>query len=72
MTVGEVIKSRRIALGLSQVELGERLGVGKGKIEKWECGDVEDIPLSKLQTMATLFRIKPSELIEDENVDSCS
>lgn len=70
MSVGEMIKHQRIAYGLSQAELGERLGVGKGKIEKWECGCVEDIPLSKIQAMAKLFNIKPSKLIEDEGVAS--
>ncbi len=72
MSVGELIKSQRIAYGLTQAELGDRLGVGKRRIEKWESGYVADIPLSKVQTMAKLFGITTSWLINDEIVDSCN
>lgn len=30
---------RRKALGISQVQLGERLGVADRLVNKWECGD---------------------------------
>ena len=69
MTVGEMIKSQRIACGLSLDDLSERLGVAKGKIEKWECGYVDDMSLSKIISIAKLFKIKPSKLIEEDVVD---
>lgn len=64
MTVGEKIKARRKALGLTQTELGERLGVQKNAVSKWECGRVEDIPASKLKAMAALFGVPPSYLMD--------
>lgn len=66
MTVGEKIKAERKALGLTQTELGEKLGVRKNAVSKWECGRVDDIPGSKIKAMAALFGVTPSYLIDDE------
>lgn len=66
MTVAEKIKSLRKANGLTQTELGDRLGVKKNAVSKWECGRVEDIPVSKLKMMAELFDVAPSYFIDDD------
>ena len=66
MTLGEKIRRYRKGLGLTQTELGERLGVKTNAVSKWECGRVEDIPTSKIKAMAVLFNVPVSELIDDE------
>ena len=66
MTVGEKIKSLRESMDFTQTELGERLGVKKNAVSKWECGRVEDIPSSKIKAMAILFNVPPSYLIDEE------
>lgn len=68
MTVGEKIKEQRKNLGLTQTELGEKLGVQKNAVSKWETGRVDDIPGSKIKAMAALFGVTPSYLIDDEAV----
>lgn len=70
MTVGEKIKEQRKALGLTQTELGEKLGVQKNAVSKWETGRVDDIPGSKIKAMAALFGVTPSYLIDDEAAPS--
>lgn len=69
MTVGEKIKGQRKQLGLTQTELGEKLGVQKNAVSKWETGRVDDIPGSKIRAMAALFGVSPSYLIDDEEAD---
>lgn len=66
MRVGDKIKSLRKAKGLTQTELGERVGVKKNAVSKWECGRVEDIPTSMIKALASLFDVPPSYLIDDE------
>lgn len=66
MTMGQKIKYHRKRLGLTQTELGERLGVEKNAVSKWECGRVESISASKIRTMAQLFGVAFSYLIDDE------
>ena len=66
MTLGEKIKMHRKQLNLTQTELGERLGVQKNAVSKWECGRVADIPTSKIKAMAQLFDVRPSYLMGEE------
>lgn len=65
MTVAERIKTLRKKAGLTQTELGEKLGVKKNAVSKWECGRVEEIPSSKIKAMAALFQVPASSLIDD-------
>lgn len=66
MTVGEKIKSLRKSIGLTQTELGQRVGVQKNAVSKWECGRVEDIPTSTIKLLANLFGVPASYLIDDD------
>lgn len=66
MTVGEKIKSLRKQIGLTQTELGQKVGVQKNAVSKWECGRVEDIPTSTIKQLASLFNVPASYLIDDD------
>lgn len=74
MSIGDKIKQLRKAHNLNQTELGERLGVKTNAVSKWECGRVEDIPMSKIRAMAVLFSVPISYLIDDakENTPSAA
>ncbi|WP_066455049.1 helix-turn-helix domain-containing protein [Anaerotruncus rubiinfantis] len=67
MTIGSKIRVLRKALGLTQTELGERLGVKTNAVSKWECGRVEDIPMSKIKAMSVLFNVPTSYLIDADD-----
>lgn len=69
MTVGEKIKTLRKSIGLTQTELGQRVGVQKNAVSKWECGRVEDIPTSTIKQLASLFDVPASYLIDDDAQD---
>lgn len=66
MTTGDKIKLLRKSKGMTQSELGERLGVKKNAVSKWECGRVEDIPAGKIKMMAEIFEVPTSYLIDAE------
>ena len=68
MTVGEKIKALRKSIGLTQTELGQRVGVQKNAVSKWECGRVEDIPTSTIKQLANLFNVPASYLIDSDSV----
>ena len=66
MPIGDRIRALRKAKGLNQTELGNRLGVKTNAVSKWECGRVEDIPMSKVKAMAALFNVPVSYLMDEE------
>lgn len=70
MKIGDKIRMLRKQKGLTQTELGEKLGVKTNAVSKWECGRVEDIPMSKVKAMSVLFDVTPSFLIDDEQLPS--
>ena len=70
MTTGNKIRHLRKAAKLTQTELGDKLGVKKNAVSKWECGRVDDIPASKIKAMANLFGVPVSYLIDDEEPGS--
>ena len=76
MTVGQRIAQKRKELGLSQEALGDRLGVSRQSIYKWESDSA--LPeVEKLITLAKLFGVSVGWLLgveEDaapEAVPSC-
>lgn len=63
MSIGDRIKEARKKAGLTQVELSERIGVRHSAIHKYETGIVENIPVSKLQKIASALDIPMSYLL---------
>ena len=71
MTLGQRIAERRKMLGLSQEGLGEKLGVSRQAISKWESdGAVPEI--DKLITLSRLFSVSVGWLLGVEEQSSAS
>lgn len=66
MKLGEKILNYRKKLGLSQEELGEKVGVSRQTVSKWEIG--QTIPeLEKIILLSKEFGITIDELVQEEN-----
>lgn len=70
MEMGEYIKKLRTGENkygkkMTQEELGKMLkpSVGRGAINKWELGNVENIRRTHIQQMADIFGVQPHELM---------
>lgn len=60
--VGVNVRKHRIAIGMTQSELAEKLGYSKSAITKIETG-INDLPISKLCETARALHTTPHELI---------
>ena len=65
MTLGQRIQELRRGLNLSQEELGERMGVSRQAISKWE-GDQTIPELDKLIALSKLFGLTVGQLLGGE------
>ena len=63
MSIGDKIKERRIALGITQEELAKKMGYkSRSSINKIELG-INDIPQSKIVKFAQILRVSPGYLM---------
>lgn len=60
MNMGEIIKMLRLREGMSQEELGERIGVKRAAVMKYEKGNVENLKHSTIFTLAKIFNVSPN------------
>ena len=70
MGMAEKIKERRIAMGYTQEELGEKLGLQKSAIAKYENGRVENIKRSVISNMAKILECSPTYLMDWDEADN--
>ncbi len=60
--LGKRIEQRRKALGLSQTELAEQIGIGKTSLYQWEAG-ITHPRLSRFYKLCILLDISPNTLL---------
>ena len=63
MTTGERIKQLRLQHGLTQEELGARLGVQRAAVQKYEKGTVKNIKRDALLRLAEVLETTPEYLL---------
>lgn len=61
--IGLRIKQRRDELGMTQEELAVKLGFNKSTIQRYETGQVKNIKLPVLQSMAEQLEVDPNWII---------
>ena len=69
MTTGEKIRALRKAIGMTQEELGEKIGVQKAAINKYETGLVVNLKRGTIHKLAKALGVSPVYLLDDDNSD---
>lgn len=68
MTTGDVIRKLRKEKGWTQQELGDRLGVQKSAIAKYESGRVKNLKRTTIKKMAEIFNVVPMVFIDSDAI----
>lgn len=63
MTIGDKIKKQRELLGISQVELAEKIKVSKQTLYKYENNIITNIPSDKIEIIGKVLEVSPSYLM---------
>lgn len=61
--IGKRIQQRRKALNISVVDIAAYAGLSKATIHRYENGEIRDIKLPVLETIATILNVNPLWLI---------
>lgn len=68
--VKDIIKNRRLQLGLSYGELGKMCGVDKTTVRKWELGLIENMKRDKMVLLSKALSVSPLVLLGIEEYGS--
>ena len=69
---GAKIKYLRLLHKMSQEELGQRVGVQRAAINKYEKGSVINIPITTIEKIAQVFDVSPTYIVGWDNIRSGS
>ena len=61
------IKQLRIEKGLTLQDIGDKVGVGKSTVRKWENGIIENMRRDKIAKLADALGVSPAFLMGWEN-----
>ena len=69
MEIKDIIKSRRLELGLTLKQVADRVGVSEGSVSRWESGEIDNMRRDKIAALARVLSIDPLILIGQQSED---
>lgn len=69
MSIGDRIRELRESIGISQVQLADRIGVSKQSMYKYEKGIVTNIPSDKIELIAKITGTTPKYIMGWDDVE---
>ena len=72
MTIGERLKKKRREKSLTLEQVGSIIGVSKQTVQRYESGQIENIPLLRLSQIAKVLDTTPGYLMgwDPEDIDN--
>ena len=68
MELKDILRNRRLELGLTMKQVADSVGVSEGTISKWESGNINSMRLDKAFAISKILSIDPRLLMgQDEN-----
>lgn len=64
MNIGLKIRQRRLELGMTLLEVANKLGVQEATVQRYESGVIKNIPLSKIKQLSQILKTNPEWLME--------
>lgn len=63
MEIKDILKNRRIELGLTMKEVSEIVGVSEATISRWESGDIANMRRDKIAALANALQMSPAVIM---------
>lgn len=67
MTIQERIRTQREAIGLSMREVANALGLSPSTVSRYENGNIDNMGIDKIESLAKVLRCSPGYLMGWEN-----
>lgn len=67
MDIRKKLKDRRKEIGLTMLEVAQKVGVSEATISRWESGDIANMRRDKIVLLANALQVSPSFIMGWEN-----
>lgn len=61
--INEILKRRRLELGLTMLDVAKSVGVSEGTVSRWESGDIANMRRDKIAALAKILDISPAVIM---------
>ena len=68
MTIGELIKTRRKELGMSQDDVAKSVGTTKATVSRWESGEIHKMKRQMIAALANVLQLDPMVFFQKEEI----
>lgn len=74
MEIYQKLKERRKELGLTMLEIAQKIGVSEATVSRWESGDIANMKRDKIVALSNALQVNPSFIMgwEDKQENSYS
>lgn len=69
-TVSQIIKERRIELGLTQLQVANSVAVSEGTVSRWESGNIANMGRDKIAALAAVLKLNPGIIAGWDEVET--
>ena len=59
METKDIIKKRRVELGLTMKEVADAVGVSEATVSRWESGDIANMKRDRIEALAIALDVSP-------------
>lgn len=63
MAIKDLLKNRRLELGLTLEQVAEKIGTSRQTIQRYETGVISNIPSDKIEALAEVLQTTPQHLM---------
>ena len=70
MGLSKILKTRRKELGLTLLEIANRIGVTEATVQRWESGEIKTLRQGRICKLAGIVEVSPAQLMEWDDYSS--
>ena len=70
MEVKDILKARRLRLGLTLEDVAAKVGVSAATISRWESGDIANMRRDRIVALSSALQISPAVLMGWDETDA--
>ena len=72
MEIKDALKKRRLELGLTLLDVANKIGVSEATVSRWESGNIANMRRDKIAMLAKTLKISPAIIMGWEEEDELS